>query len=128
LSRLAAERGRPTVIVADNGQEFAGRAVDQWAYQHGVRLHFIEPGKPVQSACVESFNGKLRDECLNGHWFLNLADARQTLAEWRTTYNRVQPHSALGYVSPEEFAGAELKRVEQLEAQEGSLTMTRGGG
>lgn len=113
LSALVAERGRPTVIVSDNGPEFAGRALDQWAYQQGVRLHFIDRGKPIQNAYVESFQGKLRDECLNGHWFLNLADARQTLAEWRTTYNRIRPHSALGYVTPEEFARAELRRVEE---------------
>lgn len=118
LSGLVAERGRPTVIVSDNGPEFAGRALDQWAYQQGVRLHFIDRGKPIQNAYVESFQGKLRDECLNGHWFLNLADARQTLAAWRTTYNRVRPHSALGYVTPEEFARADLRRVEEPEPQE----------
>ena len=118
LSGLVASRGRPTVIVSDNGPEFAGRALDQWAYRHGVRLHFIDRGKPIQNAYVESFQGKLRDECLNGHWFLNLADVRHTLAEWRTTYNRVRPHSALGYVTPEEFARTELKRIEELQPQE----------
>jgi putative transposase len=118
LDRLVSERSRPTVLVSDNGPEFTGRAVDQWAYLHGVRLHFIAPGKPVQNAYVESFNGKLRDECLNGHWFVSLRDARQTLAEWQMTYNRVRPHSALGYVSPEEFARAEVRRVEELEPQE----------
>jgi putative transposase len=117
LSGLVAERGQPAVIVSDNGPEFAGRALDQWAYQQGVRLHFIERGKPIQNAYVESFQGKLRDECLNGHWFLNLADARRTLAEWRTTYNRVRPHSALGYVTPEEFARADVRRVEELQPQ-----------
>lgn len=123
LSGLVAERGRPTVIVSDNGPEFAGRALDQWAYQQGVRLHFIEPGKPIQNAYVESFQGKLRDECLNGHWFVSLADARQTLEAWRVTYNRVRPHSALGYVTPEEFARAELNleavRCAQLFHSEG---------
>jgi putative transposase len=104
-----AERGRPAVIVSDNGPEFAGRTLNQWAYQQGVRLHFIDRGKPIQNAYVESFQGKLRDECLNGHWFLNLADARQTLAEWQTTDNRVRPHNALGYITREEFARAELK-------------------
>ena len=79
-----------------------------------MRLHFIEPGKPIQNAYVESFQGKLRDKCLNGYWFLNLADARRTLAEWRTTYNRVRSHSTLGYVTPEEFAEADLRRVEDL--------------
>jgi len=107
LDRLMAQRGRPAVIVSDNGPEFVGRAVDQWAYRKGVRLHFIAPGKPMQNGYIESFNGKLRDECLNGHWFLTLGDARRTLEEWRTIYNRVRPHSALGNMSPEEYARAD---------------------
>lgn len=119
LDRLVAHRGRPTVIISDNGPEFTGRAVDQWAYRQGVRLHFITPGKPMQNAYVESFNGKLRDECLNGHWFLTLGDARQTLEEWRMTYNRVRPHSALENVPPEEFARREAVRLaKKFEPQE----------
>ncbi len=90
----------------DNGPELAGRAVDQWAYEQGVRLRFIEPGKPVQNAAVESFNGRLSDECLNQHWFLSLADVRRILEDWRADYNRVRPHSALGYRPPEEFRAA----------------------
>ena len=103
LERLAAERGAPSEIVLDNGPELAGRAVDQWAYERGVRLRFIEPGKPVQNAFVESFHGRLRDECLDRHWFLGLADARHTVEAWRHDYNRARPHSALGYRAPEEF-------------------------
>ncbi len=103
LERLAAERGAPDEIVLDNGPELAGRAVDQWAYERGVRLRFIEPGKPVQNAFVESFQGRLRDECRDRHWFLGLADARHTVEAWRRDYNRARPHSALGYRSPEEF-------------------------
>lgn len=76
LERLVADRGVPTILVIDNGPEFAGKALDQWAYQRGVKLHFIDPGKPEQNAYVESFNGKFRDECLNAHWFADLADAR----------------------------------------------------
>jgi putative transposase len=103
LERLAAERGAPAEIVLDNGPELAGRAVDQWAYEQGVRLRFIEPGKPVQNAFVERFHGRLRDECLDRHWFVGLADARHTVEAWRVDYNRARPHSALGYRAPEEF-------------------------
>jgi putative transposase len=103
LGRIAAARGAPHEIVLDNGPELAGRAVDRWAYEHGVRLRFIEPGKPVQNAAAESFNGRLRDECLNEHWFLSLADARRIVEAWRQDYNRARPHSALGYRPPEEF-------------------------
>lgn len=103
LERLAAERGAPDEIVLDNGPELAGKAVDQWAYERGVGLRFIEPGKPIQNAFVESFQGRLRDECLDRHWFVSLADARHTIEAWRQDYNRSRPHSALGYRPPEEF-------------------------
>jgi len=88
----------------DNGPEFLSRAVDQWAYAHGVRLHFIEPGKPVQNALIESFNGKFRDECLNQNWFAGLREARRIIEDWRVDYNTARPHSSLGYRTPEEFA------------------------
>ncbi len=103
LERLAEERGAPDEIVLDNGPELAGKALDRWAYERGVGLRFIEPGKPVQNAFVESFHGRLRDECLDRHWFLGLADARHTVEAWRRDYNRARPHSALGYRAPEEF-------------------------
>ena len=106
LERVAAERGVPDEIVLDNGPELAGKAVDRWAYERGVRLHFIEPGKPIQNAFVESFQGRLRDECLNRHWFVGLADARRTIEAWRLDYNHWRPHSALRYRSPEEFRQA----------------------
>ena len=83
--------------------------MDQWAFANGVRLHFIEPGKPVQNAFIESFNGKFRDECLNQNWFASLAEARQVIEAWRLDYNTVRPHSSLGYRTPEEFA-AEIGR------------------
>lgn len=104
LDRLVAERGAPEVIVIDNGPEFAGQILDQWAYRQGLKLHFIAPGKPAQNGYVESFIGKLRDECLNGHWFTTLTNAQQIVEAWRDEYNRVRPHSALGYATPEEFA------------------------
>lgn len=103
LERLASERGAPTEIVLDNGPELAGKVVDHWAYERGVILRFIEPGKPVQNAFVESFHGRLRDECLNRHWFIGLHDARSTVERWRQDYNQTRPHSALGYRPPEEF-------------------------
>jgi putative transposase len=104
LDRLAAHRGLPETITVDNGPEFAGRALDAWAYQHQVQLHFIEPGKPVQNAYIESFNGRLRDECLNEHWFSTLPGARTIVEAWRQDYNGVRPHSALHNLTLEEFA------------------------
>jgi putative transposase len=106
LERLGELHGLPEVVVTDNGPEFAGQTLDVWAYQRGVQRHFIEPGKPVQNAFVESFNGKMRDECLNEHWFMTLAEARQTIEAWRRDYNEVRPHSSLGNRTPKEFTGA----------------------
>jgi putative transposase len=106
LERLRERRGLPQLLVMDNGPEFAGQALDVWAYAQGVKLHFIEPGKPVQNAFIESFNGKMRDECLNEHWFLSLGEARETIEAWRRDYNEVRPHSGLGDRTPQEFAGA----------------------
>lgn len=104
LDRVIAERGaQPEEIVMDNGPELTGRALDQWAYERSIRLRFIAPGKPVQNAFIESFNGRLRDECLNQHWFWNVRDARQIVEEWRLDYNRSRPHSALGGLTPEEY-------------------------
>jgi len=103
LERLASDVGLPQTIVVDNGPEFAGRTLDAWAYAHGVTLRF-RPGKPIENAYVESFNGKFRDECLNEHWFLNLADAKVVIERWRVDYNQVRPHSALHQATPEQFA------------------------
>ena len=88
----------------DNGSEFTGRALDAWANKHGVKLHFIDPGKPVQNAYIESFNGKFRDECLDLHWFTDLADAKEKIESWRVEYNEVRPHSSLVTTTPEAFA------------------------
>ncbi len=104
LDNLAEERGLPEVIVVDNGPEFTSRALDEWAYRRGVRLHFIQPGKPVQNCFVESFNGKFRDECLNEHWFTSMNDAKATIEQWRRDYNGTRPHSSLGNQTPEQFA------------------------
>ncbi len=104
LDRLKVERGLPRQIRSDNGPEFISKAVEQWAYENGVDWHFIEPGKPIENAYVESFNARFRDECLNENWFTGLADARQKIEAWRQDYNRHRPHSSLGYRTPEEFA------------------------
>jgi putative transposase len=104
LEELAEMRGLPEVITVDNGPEFAGRALDEWAYQKGVKLNFIRPGKPIENAFVESFIGRLRDECLNTNWFINLKHARYVIEEWRNDYNEVRPHSSLKGATPKEYA------------------------
>ena len=106
LSEIVAERGAPVSITVDNGTEFQSKAMDVWAYQHGVQLDFIRPGRPTENGYIESFNGRLRDECLNVQVFFTVADARDKLEQWRLDYNRVRPHSALGDSAPQEFASA----------------------
>jgi putative transposase len=104
LERLAAVRGLPEVITIDNGPEFAGRVLDEWAYRKGVKLSFIRTGKPIENAYIESFNGRFRDECLNTNWFLSLHHARRIIEEWRRDYNEVRPHSSLKGATPKEYA------------------------
>lgn len=106
LERLHGSVGLPETIVVDNGPEFAGRTLEAWTYAHGVTLRFIRPGRPIENAYVESFNGKFRDECLNEHWFVSLADAQAVIEAWRIDYNTVRPHSSIGDVTPEQFARA----------------------
>ena len=103
LERLTTERSLPRVVVSDNGTELTSCAVLRWATGR-LEWHYIEPGKPVQNAFVESFNSKLRDECLNEHVFLTLAEARETIDAWRYDYNHRRPHSSLGALTPTEFA------------------------
>jgi putative transposase len=104
LDRLAKSRGLPRIIRTDNGKEFCGRAMLTWACQHDVNLRLIEPGKPNQNAYIESFNGRLRDECLNEHWFLNLAHAQTLIEAWRREYNEERPKKALGGLTPAAYA------------------------
>ena len=104
LERLAELRGLPQSITVDHGPEFEGQVLDEWAYRRGVQLSFIRPGKPVENAYIESFNGRLRDECLNEHWFMTMAHARRVIESWRIEYNTERPHSSLGNLTPEEFA------------------------
>lgn len=104
LETLKATRGVPEFIRIDNGPEFISKALDLWAYQEGVRLHFSRPGKPTDNAMVESFNGSYRSECLGTNWFLSLEDARSKIERWRIEYNQFRPHSSLEYKTPSEFA------------------------
>lgn len=104
MERLVGIRGAPESITTDNGSEFIGKAMEVWAYQAGVKLDFIRPGKPVENGYIESFNGRLRDECLNGEVFFDLDDARRKLGEWQADYNQMRPHSALADRTPHEFA------------------------
>lgn len=112
LEQLALTRALPRSIVVDNGPEFAGRVLDEWAHRRSVALSFIQPGKPTQNCYIESFNGRLRDECLNLHWFLSLADARRTIESWRERYNAARPHSGLAGRTPSEFAALQLVKSE----------------
>ncbi len=104
LARLAVKRALPKVIRTDNGKEFCGKAMVTWAHDHGIALRLIEPGKPNQNAYVESFNGRLRDECLNEHWFINLHHARTVIETWRREYNEERPKKALAGMTPAAYA------------------------
>jgi putative transposase len=95
-------RGRPKSIRVDNGPEFISKALDAWAFANGIELHFIAPGKPTRNGLVESFNGRLRDECLNTSRFIDLADAKERIELWRRDYNEVRPHGSLGNLTPRE--------------------------
>ncbi|GAP66862.1 transposase [Mizugakiibacter sediminis] len=104
MDRLALSRGLPKVIRSDNGKEFCGKAMVTWAHERGVQLRLIEPGKPNQNAYIESFNGRLRDECLNEHWFPSLLHARAEIERWRREYNEERPKKALGGLTPAAYA------------------------
>ena len=114
LDRLADIRGLSQSITVDNGPEFDGKVLDQWAYRTGVQLSFIRPGKPNENAYIESFNGKFRDECLNEHWFISLAQAREIIEAWRLEYNTERPHSSFGNRTPLEFATDQTKKDERV--------------
>lgn len=104
LDRLIELRGKPKNLLTDNGPEFAGTALDAWTYERKINHQFIQPGKPNQNAYVESFNGKVRDECLNEHWWRNIDHARNKIERWREDYNQVRPHSSLNNKTPAAFA------------------------
>ena len=111
LNRLVAQRRAPKAIFADNGSEFTGRLLDLWAYHHKVQLDFSRPGEPTDNGFVESFNGSLRDECLNVNWFESLDEASAIIEAWRVEYNESRPHMALDGLAPGEFA----RRQKQLD-------------
>jgi putative transposase len=119
LDQAIAFRGCPRAIRTDQGPEFTGRALDQWAYRHGVELTLIAPGKPTQNAFIESFNGRFRDECLNDHWFENLTIARSLIAAWQLDYNECRPHSAPQYLTPAEFASQHRRKPKSDNLQPG---------
>lgn len=123
LDRVAATRGYPAVIVTDNGPEFRGREMDAWAFRHGIRLHFIDPGKPMQNGFVESFNDKFRYECLNAEWFGGLDDARTRVELWRREYNERRPHRSIGRIPPAVFA----RRAAALQAPPAPSGLLRQG-
>jgi len=114
LSRIARQRGTPKRIYCDNGSEFCSRSMDLWAYSNKVTLEFSRPGKPTDNAFIESFNGSLRDECLNTHWFTDLADAKVKLKSWMKDYNESRPHRALNDLSPLEFESKWLKETSKV--------------
>jgi putative transposase len=104
LTRIGMNRRLPKTIRVDNGTEFTSKILDQWAYINQVTLDFSRPGKPMDNAFIESFNGRVRAECLNENWFLSLDDAKTKVEDWRQDYNNHRPHSALGNLAPREFA------------------------
>ena len=110
LERLKHTRGLPKEIVIDNGPEFTSKSMIIWACNAGVNLHFIKPGKPTQNAFVESFNGRFRDECLNQHWFTSFEEANRIVQVWKHDYNNVRPHSALGNLTPAQFARTKTEK------------------
>lgn len=105
LDKIVTIRGKPLAVVSDNGTELTSASILRWSQERQVEWHYIAPGKPTQNAFVESFNGRLRDECLNETLFTSMAQARAVLAAWRQDYNTIRPHSKLGGLTPAEIAG-----------------------
>jgi len=104
LNDIALRRPLPQLLKTDNGSEFSGKMLDKWVYKRDIRIDFSRPGTPTDNATVESFNGRLRQECLNGNWFMSMKDARYKIGAWRIHYNQSRPHSVLGWMAPSEFA------------------------
>jgi len=116
LDRIVALRGKPALIVSDNGTEMTSRAILRWSAERGIDWHYIAPGKPQQNAFIEAFNSRLRDECLNEHVFISLAEAQRIIEAWRVDYNTGRPHSALGNQTPAAFAAASVLAMQRGEA------------
>lgn len=124
LEDVARDRGHPDMLVVDNGPELRGRDLDRWAYENGVKLFFIDPGKPMQNGSIESFNGRFREECLDPSWFTSLPEARRVIEAWRVDYNQHRPHTSLRMATPAAFAAArpfvKPQRAPALELDQGS--------
>ena len=118
LGRLVRQRGAAKCLFADNGGKFTGRLVDLWGYHHGVRLDFSRPGKPTDNAHIETFNGSLRDACLNLHWFASIPEARRLIEVWRREYNESWPRMALGHLTPAEYYDPTMLSPGSIEASE----------
>jgi putative transposase len=116
LERVSASRSLPKAITVDHGTEFTSKALDEWAWRRGVELAFITPGRPMENGLCESFNGRLRDECLNANEFVSLDDAKARIEAWRRDYNEHRPHSALGHLTPSEYANRGQDRVAEVTA------------
>jgi len=125
LERIALTRGLPEAITVDNGPEFISKALDLWAFENNVKLRFIQPGKPVQNAYIESFNGKFRDECLNDNVFVSLNNAQKIIETWRQDYNSERPHSSLNGMAPNEFART-FEKEQKTENPKLKLVQTMG--
>ena len=122
LEWIAELRGYPKSITVDNGTEFCSKAVDGWAYRKGVKLEFIRPGRPVENGFIESFNGRLRDECLNTHLFWSIEDACEKIEAWRVDYNTRRPHSALANLPPAASAASAMRREGKQQPNNGATT------
>ncbi len=122
LNQIRLERGAPKMLFCDNGSEFTSQIMDLWAYQNAVRIDFSRPGKPTDNAYIETFNGTLRAECLDAHWFETIMEAKESIEAWRKEYNESRPHRALGERTPNEFANevAASRNLIGLQAAENS--------
>jgi putative transposase len=121
LDRVIRRRGRPATITVDNGSEFTSNHLDLWAYTHGAHLDFIRPRRPVENAMTESFNGRVRDECLNASWHDSFDDARRTIEDWRHDYNDVKPRSRLGVLTPSGFAARYRGRGQETASRKAAV-------
>ena len=125
LNRICANRGLPQIIKTDNGSEFISKALDKWAYERAVEIDFSRPGKPTDNARVESFNGRLRQECLNANWFLSMDDAKAKISAWQAYYDEGRPHSSLDWQSPAEFGRRCRNSLPTSIPQEPAVSWTR---
>jgi putative transposase len=122
LEQAAKVKGWPQALCVDNGSEFADRELDVWAHEKGIKLIFSRPGKPTDNAMIETFNAKVRAECLNQHWFESLEEAKTLLEMWRRDYNQERPHSSLDNQTPEQFLKSWLRQQTKEKAESSLLS------